>query len=167
MHLEPGTDGGCVTFGPFKDFKVHMGPLQTMLQIPGGLPRNLQADGLGYNSRYLRRDISLQAAISTSDYDLVSFIKNNKDNAKVHAIHQGEFAKDSMGVHTGDQHTWNLDLKSREKALAGSAGRIAEIGTKDATQSDELVMGPYLGYPNVTIGDVMSTVGGPFCYIYA
>lgn len=61
----------------------------------------------------------------------------------------------------------NLDLKNREKALAGSAGRIGEVGTRNATLNDELVMGQYVGYPNVTIGDAMSTVGGPFCYIYA
>jgi tyrosinase len=64
--------------------------------------------------------------------------------------------------------TWqNLDLKNRERALAGTAGGIGDTNAKNATLNDALVMGPYVGYPNVTIGDAMSTLGGPFCYIYA
>ncbi|KAF2621922.1 Di-copper centre-containing protein [Macroventuria anomochaeta] len=199
MHLEPGTGGGCVTSGPFKDFKINMGPLQTMLQIPGGLPKNPQADGLGYNPRCLRRDISLQAANATSDSEVVRLIKNYKDIASFQAEYQGEFAAGRMGVHTGGHYTvggdagsdfynspadpafyphhamidrvwwiWqNLDLKNREKALAGSAGGIGDTTARNATLGDPLVMGPFVGYPNVTIGEAMSTIGGPFCYIYA
>lgn len=57
--------------------------------------------------------------------------------------------------------TWqNLDLKNREKALAGSAGRIGEAASKNGTLDNVLVMGSYVGYPNVTIGDAMSTLAG-------
>lgn len=89
-----------------------MGPLQSMLQIPGGLPKNPQADGLGYNPRCLRRDISLQAANATSDYEVVNLIKNNKDIATFQAVYQGEFAKGSMGVHTGGHYTMGGDAGS-------------------------------------------------------
>jgi len=83
-----------------------------MLQIPGGLPKNPQADGLGYNPRCLRRDISLQAANATSDYEVVNLIKNNKDIATFQAVYQGEFAKGSMGVHTGGHYTMGGDAGS-------------------------------------------------------
>lgn len=176
-----------------------MGPLQTMLQIPGGLLKNPRADGLGYNPRCLRRDISLQAANATSDAEVVRLIKNYKDIASFQAEYQGAFAEGRMGVHTGGHYTiggdagsdfynspadpaffphhamvdrvwwiWqNLDLKTRERALAGGAGSIGDANAKNATLDDALVMGPYVDYPNVTIGDAMSTIGGPFCYIYA
>ena len=170
-----------------------------MLQIPGGLPKNPRADGLGYNPRCLRRDISLQAANATSDYEVVSLIKNYPDIASFQSVYQGEFAEGRMGVHTGGHYTmggdagsdfynspadpaffphhamidrvywiWqNLDLKNRQRALAGSAGGIGDPNAQNATLRDSLVMGPHVGYPNITIGDAMSTIGGPFCYIYA
>jgi len=199
MHLQPGTGGGCVTSGPFKDFKINMGPLQTMLQIPGGLSPNPQPDGLGYNPRCLRRDISLQAANATSDSEVVRLIKNYTNIASFQAEYQGAFAQGRMGVHTGGHYTiggdagsdfynspadpafyphhgmidrvwwtWqNLDLESRGKAVAGSAGAIGDTTATNATLGDKLVMGPYVGYPNVTIGEAISTIGGPFCYVYA
>ncbi|EMD63643.1 hypothetical protein GGP41_005712 [Bipolaris sorokiniana] len=200
MHLAPGSGGGCVTSGPFKDFKINMGPLQTMLQLPGGgLPKNPQANGLGYNPRCLRRDISLQAANATTDSEVVRLINNYTDIATFQREYQGAFAEGRMGVHTGGHYTiggdagsdfynspadpafyphhgmidrvwwtWqNLDLKNRERALAGSAGGIGDTTAKNATLGDALSVGEYVGYPNITIRDAMSTVGGPFCYIYA
>ena len=175
-----------------------MGPLQTMLQIPGGLPPNPRSDGLGYNPRCLRRDISLQAAAATSDAEVVRLIKNYTDIASFQAEYQGAFAEGRMGVHTGGHYTiggdagsdfynspadpaffphhgmidrvwwtWqNLDLETRERALAGRAGTIGDENAKNATLQDDLVMGPYVGFPNITIGDAISTIGGPFCYIY-
>lgn len=64
--------------------------------------------------------------------------------------------------------TWqNLDLETRESAIEGRAGTTGDDNAKNATLDDELVMRLYVRYPNVTIGDAMSTVGGPFCYILA
>ncbi|KAF1970596.1 hypothetical protein BU23DRAFT_556558 [Bimuria novae-zelandiae CBS 107.79] len=89
-----------------------MGPFQTMLQIPGGLPKNPQADGIGYNPRCLRRDISLQAASSTTDYEVVNLIKNYKDIASFQAECQGAFAAGRMGMHTGGHYTIGGDAGS-------------------------------------------------------
>lgn len=83
-----------------------------MLQIPGGLPKNPQADGLGYNPRCLSRDISLQAANATSDYEVVSLIKNHTDIATFQSVYQGEFAEGRMGVHTGGHYTIGGDAGS-------------------------------------------------------
>ena len=176
-----------------------MGPIQTMLQIPGGLPKNPRADGLGYNPRCLRRDISLQAANATSDYEVTSLIKNYKDIASFQSEYQGAFAQGRMGVHTGGHYTmggdagsdfynspadpaffphhamidrvwwiWqNQDLKNRQWALAGSASKIGETAAKNATLEDPLSMGEYVGVSNISIKAALSTMGGPFCYIYA
>jgi tyrosinase len=89
-----------------------MGPIQTMLQIPGGLPKNPRADGLGYNPRCLRRDISLQAANATSDHEVTNLIKNYKDIAAFQSKYQGAFAQGRMGVHTGDHYTMGGDAGS-------------------------------------------------------
>ncbi|KAJ4398429.1 hypothetical protein N0V91_010200 [Didymella pomorum] len=112
MHLEPGTGGGYVTSGPFKDFKTDLGPLQPMFQIPGGLPPNPSSDVLGYNPRCLRRDISLQAAAATSDAKVIRIIKYYTDIASFQAECQGAFAGGRMGVHTGGHYTIGGDSGS-------------------------------------------------------
>ncbi|KAF2026205.1 Di-copper centre-containing protein [Setomelanomma holmii] len=196
MKLQPGSGGGCVTSGPFKDWQVNMGPLQSMLKIPGGLPPNPQTDGLGYNPRCLRRDISLQSSNETRDEMVSALIKNYPEIARFQRVYQGEFTDGKMGVHTGGHYTiggdagsdfynspadpaffphhgmidrvwwtWqNLELKNRQNALAGGT-IIGGLGP-NATLNDTLTMGSYVGVPNITIADAMSTLAGPFCYIY-
>ena len=173
-----------------------MGPLQSMLKIPGGLPSNPSPDGLGYNPRCLRRDMSLQSANATTDAEVSSLIKNHHDIATFQRIYQGEFAKGRMGVHTGGHYTiggdagsdfynspadpaffphhgmidrvwwtWqNLDLEKRQYAIAGTV----ELGGggRNGTLGDVITLGEYVGAPNITIRDAMSTLAGPFCYIY-
>ena len=173
-----------------------MGPLQSMLKIPGGLKPNPQADGLGYNPRCLRRDISLQASHETRDGVVSALIKNNPDIAEFQRIYQGEFAEGRMGVHTGGHYTiggdagsdfynspadpaffphhgmidrvwwtWqNLDLKNRQNAVAGTTALGG--GGANTTLEDFLTMGKYVGVPDLKIKDAMSTMAGPFCYIY-
>ncbi|KAI8942273.1 hypothetical protein NX059_000352 [Plenodomus lindquistii] len=197
MKLEPGSGGGCVTSGPFKDWKINMGPVQSVLKIPGGLPPNPQADGLGYNPRCLRRDISVQAANATTDEAVSALIKNHHDIAEFQRVYQGEFPEGSMGVHAGGHYvvggdaggdfynspadpyffphhamidrvwwTWqNLDLKKRQNAVAGGTTLSGEAA--NTTLHDPVTLGAYVGVPNITIADAMSTMAGPFCYIYA
>lgn len=62
--------------------------------------------------------------------------------------------------------TWqNLDLAARQNAIAG--GTKFGGGGANATINDVLTLGEYVGAPNITIKDAMSTLAGPFCYIYA
>ncbi|KAH7088058.1 hypothetical protein FB567DRAFT_494149 [Paraphoma chrysanthemicola] len=197
VRVQPGSGGGCVTSGPLKDWKVNMGPLQTILKVPGGLPPNPQVNGLGHNPRCLSRDINIQASNETRDEAVSALIKDHSDIASFSNIYQGDFANGKMGVHAGGHYTiggdaagdffnspadpaffshhgmidrvwwtWqNQDLKSRQNALSG-ATIFPGLGA-NATLRDALTMGPYVGVPNITIGDAMSTLAGPFCYIYA
>ncbi|CBX97525.1 hypothetical protein IAQ61_007066 [Plenodomus lingam] len=196
IKLYPSHGGGCVTSGPFKNFTVNLGPLLSLLKIPDGLPPNPQADGLGYNPRCLRRDISTQASNETSDKAVAALIKNNPNIADFQRVYQGEFALGRMGVHTGGHYTiggdagsdffnspadpafwphhgmidrvwwiWqNLDLKNRQTAVAGKRG-FGDTG-ENTLINDTITLGDYIGAPNITIGDAMSTMAGPFCYIY-
>jgi tyrosinase len=173
-----------------------MGPLQSMLKIPGGLPPNPRADGLGYNPRCLSRDISIQSSNETRDEAVVALIKNHDTIAEFQRVYQGEFAEGRMGVHTGGHYTiggdagsdfynspadpaffphhgmvdrvwltWqNLDIEKRQYAIAGGTaiGGAGPNGTLD----DIITMGKYVGVPDIRIRDAMSTLAGPFCYIY-
>lgn len=60
----------------------------------------------------------------------------------------------------------NLDLENREKAIAGTVTFLNMPPSRTGTLEDVLSVA-YVGVENITIGDAMSTLGGPFCYIYA
>jgi tyrosinase len=92
-----------------------MGPMQSMLKIPKDYPQvppNPQANGLGYNPRCLRRDISTQSSNETRDEVVSNFIKNNKDITRFQRIFEGEFAEKRMGIHTGGHYTIGGDAGS-------------------------------------------------------
>jgi len=63
--------------------------------------------------------------------------------------------------------TWqNMDLESRKEAIAGGVSGVGDGGAR-GTLDDVITLGEYVGFGNVTIREAMSTVGGPFCYVYA
>ncbi|KAH7092283.1 hypothetical protein FB567DRAFT_576707 [Paraphoma chrysanthemicola] len=196
IQLQPGSGGGCVTSGPFKDWKINMGPLAAVSQPP---PKpNPQADGLGYNPRCLSRDISLQSANETRDDVVAALITNQKDIDSFQTVFGGEFAKGKMGPHVGGHNTiggdagsdfinspadpaffphhamvdrvywtWqNLDLATRKNAIAGGTSGVGDGGPRGALD-DILTLGNYVGVENITIRDAQSTIAGPFCYVYA
>jgi tyrosinase len=51
-----GNGGGCITSGPFKNMTVNLGPVSVAIDVP--IKANPRADGLGYNPRCVRRDIT-------------------------------------------------------------------------------------------------------------
>lgn len=197
MKLLPGSGGGCVVSRPFKDWKINMGPLQSMLKIPGGLTPNPQADGLGYNLRCLRRDISLQSSNETRDEAVSALIKNHNNIADFQSVYQGEFSQGKMGVHTGghypiggdagsdfynspadpaffphhgmiDRVWWTWqNLDLAKRQNAIADGTVVGGGGANATLNDTLSVGKYVGAPDIKIADAMGTLAGPFCYIYA
>ncbi|KAI4674983.1 uncharacterized protein J4E88_007886 [Alternaria novae-zelandiae] len=186
--------GGCIRSGPFKDWKINLGPIQTTVK---DAPPNPQADGLGYNPRCLSRDISTQASNETRDEMVVDLIKNYPDILSFQNKMQN-FTQGVMGVHNGGHYTiggdsgmdmfnspadpafyfhhgmidrvwwtWqNLDLQSRQNSIAGTMTFLNNPPSRNATLDDVLSVG-YVGSPNITIKDAMSTIAGPFCYVYA
>jgi tyrosinase len=57
IHLPTANGGGCVASGPFKDWKVNLGPQQ--LSVPGGaIVGPPSGNPLDYNPRCLKRDLT-------------------------------------------------------------------------------------------------------------
>ena len=103
IEIPAGNGGGCVNSGPFKDWSVNLGPV-----VAGyaDVPPNPQWDGLGYNPRCLRRDISAAAANGwTKDSDTVDLITKNSDPYWFFTNMQGDFPNGYLGVHTGGHFT--------------------------------------------------------------
>jgi tyrosinase len=181
-----GNGGGCVMSGPFKNFTINLGPVAATDPEP---PWNPQPDGMGYNPRCLRRDISNYL---TSRYaktsDIVNLITNYNDIAGFQRKMQAEDGVHGAGHFTagadfysspGDPVFWLLhsmidrvwyiwqvqDLENRLQVIAG--GTQMEGGGRAQTLEDPID----LGVVNVDgkvwkIKELVSTVDGPFCYTY-
>jgi tyrosinase len=103
--LPAGQGGGCVTSGPFKNFTVNLGG-QTPLYGYNVTP-NPQPDGLGYNPRCMRRDISqYTSSTSTTDQNTTDLITQNGDIASFQDVMQTIYQDtNTMGVHGGGHFT--------------------------------------------------------------
>ncbi|KAF2263579.1 Di-copper centre-containing protein [Lojkania enalia] len=196
ISLPIGNGGGCVKSGPFKDWKVNLGPVAGVLP---DLTPNPEFTGLGYNPRCLRRDISKAAAQGwTKDEDVADLIKNNKNFYWFATRMQGDFPSGFLGVHTAGHFTiggdpggdlfaspgdpafflhhamidrtywtWqNLDLDSRLYSVQGTITINNQPPSRNTTLDDTFDLG-YVGVPTVSIRDTSNTLAGPFCYIYA
>jgi tyrosinase len=63
----------------------------------------------------------------------------------------------------------NQDLEKRKKEVGGTITFLNSPPSRNGTLEDALTLGPMFwdAFPNITLGNALSTIGGPFCYIYA
>lgn len=98
FYIPPGNGSGCVTSGPFKNMSVNLGPVAPALT---DVPTNPQADGLGYNPRCLRRDISTWCGqTALQDVNTTDLIVQNTNIGDFQTVMQGLFTQGLIGVHT-------------------------------------------------------------------
>ncbi|EFW14572.1 hypothetical protein D8B26_006956 [Coccidioides posadasii str. Silveira] len=195
IRLPSGTGGGCVTSGPFKNFKVNLGP--AALVLPGDRTEAV-ANPLDYNPRCLKRDLTdaivRKFANATAVVDL---ILRRKTIESFQMNMQGIPGSGSIGVHGGghyamggdpgrdvfvspgdpafffhhamiDRVWWiwqNLDLKNRQNAIHGTGTFLNDPPSPDTTLDTMVDLG-YAGGPMLPMRDLMSTINGPFCYVY-
>ncbi|KAH7398700.1 hypothetical protein DE146DRAFT_677855 [Phaeosphaeria sp. MPI-PUGE-AT-0046c] len=191
-QIPPAQGGGCVTSGPLKDWTVNLGPIQSLSNFA---PPNPQPDGLGLNQRCLSRDLNPYAANYTTDAHIVSLITKSPDiltfqdrmqspgpetgvHLGGHYTIGGDAGSDFFNSpsdpafwfhHAMIDRVWwiwqNQDLIKRERAIAGTMTFLNQPPSREGRLDDVLELG-YVGLPNLTVNDAMSTVGGPFCYVY-
>ncbi|KAK1758292.1 hypothetical protein QBC47DRAFT_440839 [Echria macrotheca] len=190
LFAPAGNGGGCVETGPFKNMTVRLGPLSVAVDpAPKANPR---ADGYGDNPRCLRRDISNQLS---SRYgrteDIVRLIQNAKsigpfqDNMQasngVHNTGHFTIAGDPGGDfyispndpafwlhHSMIDRTWYIwqtqDFANRQQVIAGGTSMMG-FSTRMQSLDDPVDLG-VVGEKVYKIRDLVSTVDGPFCYVY-
>ncbi|KAL3422255.1 tyrosinase central domain-containing protein [Phlyctema vagabunda] len=193
--IPPGQGGGCVTTGPFANMSVNLGPISPTLDEPevtpvAGFfdynPRCLKRDvSVWVSSQW------------TTDDNSTSLLTENPDIYWFQTVMQGDFSTGFYGVHTGGHFTiggdpggdifaspgdpafwlhhgqidrtywiWqNQDLEARQNAVSGTITLNNNPPSRNGTLEDIIDLN-VLADP-ITIGDAMSTLSGPFCYIYA
>lgn len=67
--------------------------------------KNPRVDGLGYNPCCLRRDMSQQVANATTDYEVVSLLRDYTEITSFQRAYQGASAQGRMGVRTEGRYT--------------------------------------------------------------
>ncbi|CAK4032147.1 Di-copper centre-containing [Lecanosticta acicola] len=191
VDFPPGTGGGCVTSGPFKDYTVNLGPLD----LPNANNVNSTFE---YNPRCLERDLNPWVSTNYNTYrNLTDLLLENTHIEDFQAIMQGYNSDTNrFGVHGGghwqvggsmmDFHSspadpvfflhhamidrvwtiWqNLDIYRRQNTLMGTATLGCDVPDCPAmTLEDSLPFGFVTDDP--VFGDLMDTFSGPFCYRY-
>jgi tyrosinase len=84
--------------------KSNLGPKSATV---GNVPANPQSDGLGYNPRCLRRDVSVQNAKGTATSYIMQLLTASRNNAILPFQNemQGYFPDGTLGVHGGGHFT--------------------------------------------------------------
>lgn len=106
--LDPQGGGDCLVSGPFANTKTNLGPTIGLLGYKNNssIPPNPRKDGLGYNPRCIRRDLSLQAAQGANDQNVTSLITSSPTVGAFQTTMQNAFlfAKPEYGVHTAGHY---------------------------------------------------------------
>lgn len=184
-----GNGGGCVVTGPFMNMTVYLGPLSPVAQPPPA--RNPQANGYGSNPRCLRRDITNTLGMlygKTSDiatfityFDNVAAFQNYMQGGSgIHQVGHFTVSGDPGGDfyispnepsfflhHAMIDRTWtiwqSLNYTNRRMQMQGGTSMF---GAGRQQSLDDLVDMGVAGDKVYKIRDLMSSVDGPFCYVY-
>ncbi|CAK3762431.1 Di-copper centre-containing [Lecanosticta acicola] len=90
--------GGCITSGPFANTTVRLGSVAPALS---DVPANPLANGLGYNPRCIRRDISGTAAKQyLTDTSVYTLLTTSPNISSFQTTLQGDFPNGYLGIHT-------------------------------------------------------------------
>ncbi|KAL2075612.1 hypothetical protein VTL71DRAFT_555 [Oculimacula yallundae] len=181
--------GGCVQKGPFANMTVHLGPVSPMADPAP--PKNPRSDGYGSNPRCLRRDIGpylcqnqattpIIAALITNQKTIAAFQDTMQAGSGVHSAGHFTIGADPGGdfytspndpafwLHHGMiDRTWSIwqsqDLPNRMQIIAGGTSMFGGGAAQKLTDTVDLTP---LATKVYQLKDLMSTVDGPFCYVY-
>ncbi|KAF2868002.1 hypothetical protein BDV95DRAFT_630919 [Massariosphaeria phaeospora] len=196
VTIPSGTGGGCVNSGPFKDMKVNLGPVAlglsngSTISNGDGLsynPRCLKRDLTDYANKRFANASSFIDLLKTRDIMDFQMTMQGYPGSGDIGVHGGGHY--SMGGdpgrdlftspgdplfylhHGGIDRAWWI-WQSRNKRTSYGAKGIAGTGTflnqmpSPNTTLDTMIDFGYAAGPPRKMRELMSTTGGPFCYIY-
>ncbi|KAK2746484.1 hypothetical protein FQN57_003110 [Myotisia sp. PD_48] len=182
FSLPPGTGGGCTHSGPFANYTVNLGPNAFEPKGPNG--------GLGYNPRCLKRDISLAFGDTlkptavldqiSSCKDFACFLAKSEADSSGHTGGHFAIGGDMVDAfssttdpvfwlhHAMVDRAWTIwqhqDAEIRTNQVAGT-GTALNVPPSANVTLDTLIDFGILS-PDQPVRDLVSTIDGPFCYMY-
>jgi tyrosinase len=195
VYLPAGTGGGCVTSGPFVNYTVNLGPAALNLP-GGGMtaqpnpldynPRCLKRDlTTAILQRYANAPAVVKLILENKNIWDFQMVMQGVPGSGSIGVHGGGHY--SMGgdpgrdvfVSPGDPAFWlhhgmidrvwwiwqTLDLKNRLYAISGTGTFMNLPASPNTTLSTMIDLG-YANGGSVAMQDLMSTIDGPFCYVY-
>ncbi|GIJ92616.1 hypothetical protein Asppvi_001894 [Aspergillus pseudoviridinutans] len=195
IYLPSGTGGGCVTSGPFVNYTVNLGPAAlnlpggTMEAQSNPLdynPRCLKRDlTTAILKRYANATSVVKLILENRDIWDFQMVMQGVPGSGSIGVHGGGHY--SMGgdpgrdvfTSPGDPAFWlhhgqidrvwwiwqALDLKNRQYAISGTGTFMNQPASPNTTLSTVIDLGYAYG-GSIAMQDLMSTVDGPFCYVY-
>lgn len=192
VDFPPGTGGGCVVNGPFSNYTVRMGPLDSPFS-------NNVNSSFQHNPRCLVRDLNEWFSKQYNTYtNVTTLLLNCTAIEDFQATAQGyNSATNKFGVHGGghwmvgapsvmaDFHSspsdplfflhhamidriwliWQyLDIWDRQNVIHGTSTLNNDPPSAEMTLNDTLPFG--FVAPDQQFGNLMDTFAGPFCYRY-
>ncbi|KAM7213220.1 Grixazone synthase [Rhypophila decipiens] len=181
--IPPGTGGGCLKDGPFKDYKMNLGPVLLEPQGPDG--------GRGFNPRCINRDISklmagnsrpsnLTKVLAAKDLgefnllidDAASGVHTN-GHFQLGGIQLDPFVSPSDPIfwlhHGMIDYLWSVwqgqDYENRRDQVWGT-GTLGNIPPSDNVTLDTLINFEVLSDGPRPVREFVSTIEGPYCYVY-
>ncbi|KAJ5984191.1 tyrosinase [Penicillium waksmanii] len=195
IYLPAGSGGGCVTSGPFKDYILSMGPADLVVPgrnisvSPHPLDYNPRCLRRDLTSAILQKfnkfsDIVDLITKSNDVWDFEMTMQGFPDSGLIGVHGGGHFAMGGdpgrdVFVSPGDPAFWhhhamidyvwwiwqNLDWEARGDAISGTGTFLNDPPSANTTL-DTLINVGYAGGDPIAMKDIMSTTGGPYCYIY-
>ncbi|GFF29867.1 tyrosinase [Aspergillus udagawae] len=195
VYLPAGTGGGCVTSGPFVNYTVNLGPAALnlpggeMTAQPNPLDYNPRCLKRDLTTAILQRYANAPAVVklileNKNIWDFQMVMQGVPGSGSI-GVHGGGHY--SMGgdpgrdvfVSPGDPAFWlhhgmidrvwwiwqTLDLKNRLYAISGTGTFMNLPASPNTTLSTMIDLG-YANGGSVAMQDLMSTIDGPFCYVY-
>ncbi|KAF3480343.1 uncharacterized protein GIQ15_05690 [Arthroderma uncinatum] len=182
LDIPPGTGGGCVYAGPFRDYNVSLGPVAFE---PKG-----EMGGLAYNPRCLTRDLSPLWTNNTKPSDIAALLTDCDDigcfdgqlEAPDGGHSGGHFGIGGLCIDAyasaGDPAFWlhhaqvdrmwtiwqNLKPKTRTHQVWGTGTAFNNPPSANVTL--DTILDYKVLAPKQKVGSIGSTIDGPFCYMF-
>jgi tyrosinase len=179
-------NGKCVSSGPFKNMTINLGP-----GLGGSWAKaNPRSDHLGYNPRCLTRKITNTYSIQSLTPSAVAFVLTNytdigtfqsgiQGTGRPHGAGHSTFGTEGTDLYSSPGEPafylhhgaidrayaiWQgQDLSNRLQVVAGGTRMFGGGTSAKLTDNVDLSNGDAKVYQ---IKDLVSTVDGPFCYMY-
>ncbi|KAF6794286.1 Grixazone synthase 3 [Colletotrichum sojae] len=195
FHIPSGLGGGCIATGPFANLSANLGPVQPQQDgiVGVGLadklrhnPHCVKRDLSSWlATRIYTEDSFLNVTVGETARDVASFQGQLDGQSSglpgVHAGGHQAISGSNSDLYSGvvdpafylhhtmvDRIFWMWQALHPEEArtISGTITFANSPPSRNATLED-IVELPYLGVEPATLGSLLDTLDGPYCYVYA